>query len=132
MAITDDVLLALDELHASFPASTITFEETGDGGAWVRVESVPTGPSFSQNETWITFQIPFSYPEADVYPHFVRPDLARGDGQPLGEGFAQPVGCWTGGTLMGTQLSRRTNTLDGATNTAAGKLLKVLRWLAER
>lgn len=132
MAITDDVLVALEELRASFPDSSLIFEETGDGGAWVRVDPVPTGPAFAQKETWIAFQIPFSYPEADVYPHFARPDLARVDGLPHGEGFAQPVGCWTGGTMMATQLSRRTNSLDSATNTAAGKLLKVLKWLAER
>lgn len=132
MAITDDVMVALEELRASFPDSSVFFEETGDGGAWVRVEPVPTGQAFVQKETWIVFQIPYNYPESDVYPHFARPDLARADGQPLGEGLAQPVGCWTGGMTMATQLSRRTNVLDGTTNTAAGKLLKVLRWLAER
>lgn len=132
MAITDDVEVALDELRASFPGSSLTFEETGDGGAWVRVEPVPTGQAFAHGESWIAFQIPYSYPEADVYPHFVRPDLARIDGQPLGEGFQQQIGCWAGGTVMATQLSRRTNVLDTATSTAAGKLLKVLRWLADR
>jgi hypothetical protein len=132
MAITDEVQVALEELRTSFPDSSLIFEETGDGGAWVRVEPVPTGPAFPQGETWSAFQIPYSYPEADVYPHFVRPDLARIDGQPFGEGFQQSIGCWTGGTMMATQLSRRTNVLDSATNTAAGKLLKVLRWLADR
>jgi hypothetical protein len=132
MAITDEVEVALEELRASFPDSSLVFEETGDGGAWVRLEPVPTGPAFPHGETWIAFQIPYSYPEADVYPHFVRADLTRADGMPLGEGFHQPIGCWTNGTMTATQLSRRTNVLDSATNTAAGKLLKVLRWLADR
>ncbi|MFE4835215.1 hypothetical protein ACFRAU_11115 [Arthrobacter sp. NPDC056691] len=132
MAITEEVQVALEELRASFPDSSLTVEETGDGGAWVRVEPVPTGPAFPQRETWIAFHIPYNYPEADVYPHFIRPDLTRADGQPHGEGFQQPIGCWTGGTIMATQLSRRTNILDSATNTAAGKLLKVLKWLADR
>ena len=132
MAITEEVQVALEELRASFPESSLALEETGDGGAWVRLEPVPTGPAFSQAETWIAFHIPYNYPEADVYPHFIRPDLVRADGQPPGVGFQPSIGCWTGGAMMATQLSRRTNTLDSATNTAVGKLLKVLKWLAER
>lgn len=132
MAITDEVKVALDELRATFPDSAITYAESGNGGAWCRVEPVLLGETFMQQDSWIIFEIPYSYPEADLYPFFVRPDLARKDGQPLGEGLAQPVGCWLAGQQQGTQVSRRTNTLDSATNSAAGKLLKVLKWLEER
>lgn len=132
MAITDEVKVALEELRATFPDSAVTYVESGNGGAWCRVEPVPLGDSFMQLDSWIIFEIPYSYPEADLYPFFVRPDLARKDGQILGEGLAQPVGCWLNGAQQGTQVSRRTNTLDSATNSAAGKLLKVLKWLGKR
>lgn len=132
MALTAEVQDGVDGLRASFPGVPITVAETGDGGAWVRVEDLVTGPAFLQPTSWYVFQIPFSYPEADVYPHFVRADLSRRDGQPLGVGLTQPVGCWQGGALSGTQISRRTNTLDAATNDAAGKLMKVQRWLAQQ
>lgn len=132
MAITEEITTALDELRATFLDSSITVAETGDGGAWVRVEPVPTGDAFVQEQTWVAFQIPYTYPDADIYPHFVRPDLARNDGAHLGEGMQQPVGFWTHGAEMGTQLSRRTPEINGHTNTAAGKLLKVLRWLSAR
>ena len=132
MAITDEVKVALDELRATFSDSAVTYAESGNGGAWCRVEPVRLGESFVQQDSWIIFEIPYNYPEADLYPFFVRPDLARKDGRNLDEGLAQPVGCWLAGEQQGTQVSRRTNTLDSATNSAAGKLLKVLKWLGER
>lgn len=132
MALTDEVREGIDGLRASFPGAPITVAETGDGGAWVRVDDLPTGPGFLQPTSWFVFQIPYSYPEADVYPHFVRADLSRRDGGPLGVGLTQPVGCWLNGVLPGTQVSRRTNTLDASTNNAAGKLMKVQRWLAQQ
>jgi hypothetical protein len=132
VAITDEVKVALEELRATFPDSAVTYAESGNGGAWCRVEPVSLGDSFQQQDSWIIFEIPYLYPEADLYPFFVRPDLTRKDGGILGEGLAQPVGCWVAGEQQGTQVSRRTNILDSATNSAAGKLLKVLRWLGER
>lgn len=132
MSITPEIQVALDELRATFPDSLVTFEESGDGGAWVRVEPVDLGPAYKQRTSWITFHLPYVYPESDIYPMFIRPDLARADGQPLGEGFAQPVGCGPTGSQQGTQLSRRTPTLEPDTNTAVGKVLKVLKWVSTR
>jgi hypothetical protein len=132
VALTDEVREGIEGLRASFPDSPITIEETGDGGAWIRVEDLLTGPAFLQPTSWFAFQISYSYPEADIYPHFVRADLSRRDGQPLGVGLSQPVGCWLNGALTGTQVSRRTNVLDATTNDAAGKLMKVQRWLAKQ
>lgn len=86
---------------------------------------IPLGPPYAQADTWIGFQITFQYPYADVYPHFTRPDLTRLDGRALGEGFGtaqfrnQPA----------IQISRRSNKLNPATDTATLKLLKVLQWL---
>jgi hypothetical protein len=132
MSITPEIQVALDELRATFPDSLVTFEESGDGGAWVRIEPVDLGPAYTQSTSWIAFHLPYVYPESDIYPMFVRPDLARFDGQPLGDGFAQPVGCGVTGSVQGTQLSRRTAILEPETNTAVGKVLKVLRWVRTR
>lgn len=130
MTTTPAVSKAIEEIRETFAETAVAFDEDGDGGAWVIVESVPLGEIYAQDETWIGFQITFPYPEADVYPHFVRLDLCRMDGAPLGEGF-QPV-TWGPRAEPGIQLSRRSNRLDPALDTAATKLLKVLKWLNER
>lgn len=132
MATTDEIKVALDELRATFPDSSITIEESGDGGAWVCVDPVPTGNAFIQGASWIAFHIPYTYPDADIYPLFVRPDLARKDGGAHTGAIQQPIGFWAGGARNGTQLSRRTPEVNGETNTAASKVMKVLRWLSEQ
>lgn len=50
------------------------------GGAVVIVERRDLDERYVQGETWIGFQITFQYRYSDVYPHFVRGDLARADG----------------------------------------------------
>ena len=43
------------------------------------------GAPYEQVDTWVGFHITQGCPYADVYPHFVRPDLSRVDNKPLGE-----------------------------------------------
>jgi hypothetical protein len=126
--VTPDVTKAIDEIRATFPDAQLSVREEPDGGAIVSVEPVDPGEQYRQRETWIGFRISFQYPYADVYPLFVRGDLARADGQPLGEATGD-------GTFEGrraVQLSRRSNRLNPATDTAAIKVLKVLTWLRSR
>ncbi len=119
---------AVDEIRTTFEDATVTVREDGEGGAFVRIEPVDPGAPYAQRETWIGFRITAQYPYADVYPLFVRADLARADGQPLGEALSgsafedQPA----------VQVSRRSNHLNPATDTAALKVLKVLAWMASR
>ena len=122
------VALAIDEIRVSFAGANIGIKEDGEGGAFVRVEPVDPGVPFARRETWIGFRITAQYPYADVYPHFVRPDLSRVDGQPLGE--AMSPGSFDGQPAI--QVSRRSNHLNPATDTAALKTLKVLCWMAAR
>lgn len=129
-AITVDVALAIEELRETFPDTAVSFEVDGAGGAWVTIDSVRLGPAFVQTTSWIAFQLTFPYPEADVYPLFVTPDLRRADGAPLGEGF-QPV-TWGPRAVQGIQLSRRSNRLNPEIDTAATKVLKVMRWLEQQ
>ena len=126
--LTPEVKRAIDEIAAAFPDETVSMEPDGDGGAYVIVRDVALSRIYEQRETWIGFRITFMYPAADVYPHFVRADLCRVDGAPLGEGMS-PVP-FQGRPAI--QLSRRSNRLDPATYTALLKLQKVLRWLNDR
>ena len=119
---------AIDEVRAAFPDAEISVREEPDGGAVVFVEPVDPGEQYQQRSTWIGFRITFQYPYSDVYPHFVRGDLARADSQPLGEGTS--VTTFEGRSAV--QISRRSNHLNPATDTAVIKLHKVLTWLRNR
>lgn len=119
------VAISISEIRSQFSDSEVTVRADGEGGAYVIVESVPLSSAYVQTDTWIGFRITFQYPDADVYPHFVCSDLLRSDGRPLGEGTGN--GNFEGRNAV--QLSRRSNQLNSATDTALYKLLKVLDWL---
>lgn len=125
MVLTPEVTEAIAELRAAYPGATLNLEEDGVGGALVIMDPLPLGPPFSQDSTWIGFHVTHLHPQADIYPHHVRRDLARIDGQPLGSGTSPS-------TFQGResqQLSRRSNRRDPQTDTAVLKLARVLRWL---
>jgi hypothetical protein len=126
--LTPEVTRAIDELRASFPGCELSIREDAQGGASVIVEDAPLGTPYQQETTWLGAVISFQYPYADVYPHFVRGDLTRMDGKPLGEA-TQPANFET---RVAIQLSRRSNRLGEAPQTAAQKYLKVLDWLRRR
>lgn len=130
MTTTAAITEAIEELTQTFVDATITAEDDGAGGAWVTISDVSLGPVYEQESSWIAFQITFPYPEADVYPLFVRPDLRRKDGGAHGEGFQSVQ--WGPRAETGTQLSRRSNRLDPTIDTAATKVLKVLKWMSEQ
>ena len=124
-AITPIVEKAIEQVRATFPDCPLESVPDGGGGAFVTLRNVPLGPPWAQTDTWISFQVTFQYPYADVYPHFVRPDLKREDGQPVGPGLGQAQFQ----NQPAIQISRRSNKLNPATDTAALKLLKVMQWL---
>ncbi len=127
--MNDAVTNALEDIRAAYPDATVTATPDNDGGAYVIIDAVPLGAPYKQESTWFGFRITFQYPYADVYPHFVRSDLERMDGRPLGDGMS------TGHNFAGrpaVQISRRSNRLNPATDTAALKLAKVLQWLKTR
>ncbi len=111
--ISSAVTGAVQEVQETFAESAVTVTATGDGGAWVVIDPIPLSSTYAQDSSWIAFLITFAYPEADVYPHFVRPDLKRTDGAALGEGGFSPT-TWGGpaGGEPGMQLSRRSNRLN--------------------
>ncbi len=126
--MTPEVVEAIEEIRSSFPEAAVDLREDGEGGAVVLVDPVDPGPQYQQRATWVGFRVTFQYPYSDCYPHFVRGDLARVDGAPLGEGTSLTT--FEGRAAV--QLSRRSNRLDPETDTAAIKLHKVLTWLRSR
>ena len=126
--ILPGVAQAIDEIRCTFEGCGVEVEEDGSGGAFVVVTAISLGSPYVQAEIWIGFQITFQYPYADVYPHFTNADLARSNGAGLGEGFGS--GSFQGRPAM--QISRRSNRLNPQTDTAALKLLKVVRWMKSR
>ena len=119
------VAQAIEEIRRTFEGCGVESEEDGSGGAFVVVTGIRLGCPYAQAEIWIGFQITFQYPYADVYPHFTNAELARLNGGGLGNGFG--LGSFRGRPAM--QISRRSNRLNPQTDTAALKLLKVVRWM---
>ena len=126
--VTPAVRKAIDEIVAGFSTARVRADACGDGGAYVVVQDVQLAKIYEQSETWVGFHITYQYPFADVYPHFVRPDLRRTDGDALG--MAMTSGKFRGHPAI--QLSRRSNHWNPARDTALLKMQKVLRWLNNR
>ena len=104
--LTADVAHAIEEVRREFPGAPLTVREDGSRGAYVTLEGVALGGPWLSPDTWIGFHVSFQYPYSDVYPHFVRRDLARRDGQPLGDALS-PVNGFEGRAAI--QVSRRSN-----------------------
>ena len=122
--VTPEVRKAIAEIAAVHP--NIGVDPDGDGGAYIVVKDMPLAPFYQQRQTWVGFHITYGYPQADVYPHFVRGDLRRVDDANLGDGTSLEK---TFRGLAAIQISRRSNRLNPAVDTALLKLQKVIRWL---
>ena len=118
-----EVASAVEELRVNFPDSPVTALDDGEGGAYVLIEDVPVPGGYTVDKTWIGFRVTYLYPNADVYPHFVRPDLTRLDGKQL----ALSPSTFNGRPAL--QLSRRSNRWDPSHDTATLKLQKILAWM---
>jgi hypothetical protein len=128
MALVEPVARAIAEIERGLPEVRWTIDEDGSGGAVLIGTGASLGGVWEQEETWVGFRIPFNYPYADIYPHYVRGDLHRRDRAPLGE--AMSVTTFEGRPAV--QLSRRSNHRVPGIETALIKLLKVLKWLRDR
>ena len=120
-----EIKKAIEELKERFPDSKVVAVGTEGGGVFVTIDPVDPGSAYVQRQTWLKFAISFQYPSADIYPLFVRPDLARVDGGEHGEGFSEAE--FNGEAAW--QLSRRSNRLNPAIDTACLKVNKVLAWM---
>ena len=128
MALKPAVAVAIAELRTAYPSVAVSWKEDTDGGASVVLEGLPlSSESFAQTETWVGFCITFQYPNADVYPHHVRPDLRRTDGRALVGAGIHPNREFNGRASL--MLSRRTKRRGARIDTATNKLRRVLAWL---
>lgn len=125
------VTAALAQLNRAFSGHAVSVLEDGHGGAFVIVDDLGLGPAFTPSRSWVGFQIPALYPRADIYPHYVCPELGRADGgpltTPLNSGRLMP-----GFNRPASMVSRRSKRWDPARDTAALKLQRVLMWFAEQ
>jgi hypothetical protein len=122
---------ALVDLRAAYGDSPVLVVPDGQGGAWVEVREVELSYTYVQSTTFVVFLLPFNLPGADIYPIFVRDDLARRDGAALGEGLQRTTLSWPGQPAQRTviQISRRTRGGAFTSQTAVQKIEKVLEWL---
>jgi hypothetical protein len=135
-----DVALAVGELEASLTGSAVRGKEDRDGGAYVVVDDVAVGDSFSPRSSWIGFHVVWTYPDSDVYPHFISAGLkyvgsgATPNQHPDGD---LPAALTRGATMPGfdlpaIQVSRRSNHRNADTDTACQKLLRIIEFLRTR
>lgn len=124
--MNQEVSDAIDELKLAFASSELTVSDDGSGGAYVIVESVSLGASFTPSTTWMGGHIISLYPAADIYPVFIGSDVRRTNGQP----FEVPI--TTGHHFAGRpalQVSRRNNQIHLSPQTAVAKFNKIIDYL---
>jgi hypothetical protein len=124
---------ALAELRGAYGEEHVTVVPDGQGGAWVEILPVELGEAYVQPTTFLVYLLPFNLPGADIYPMFVRDDLARQDRGPLGDGLQRTTLSWPGQPSQRpvVQISRRTRGAF-ASQSAVQKTEKVLEWLRTR
>jgi len=124
--VTPAIQAAVTEIEQAFPGHRIELTPENQGGAYVIVHDLAIGEGYIPATTWAGFLITFQYPYADVYPHFVRPDIKRINNTNLPQGFSGPT-IWN--EFQAIQVSRRSNRWKPGIDTAATKLAKVLDWI---
>lgn len=125
---------ALAGLRTAYGEDHVLVIPDGQGGAWTEVREIELGCAYVQATTFAVFLLPFNLPGADIYPIFVRDDLARRDGAPLGDGLQLTTLSWPGQPAQRPviQISRRTRGGAFTSQTAVQKVEKVLEWLRNK
>jgi hypothetical protein len=129
---------AIAEIRSAFPSHPVEAESDEHEGVFVKVHNLHLGDQYEPSQSWVAFRITFQYPHADVYPHFCVVGLKRKDGKPLGIEFQSnkewqtPTKLTPARSEAATMISRRSNKLNPATDTAAFKLQKVLDWIRSK
>jgi hypothetical protein len=131
--VKKDVRTAIDEVTQGFPGHELRELEDDEGGAYVIVEKLDLGDRYAPTVSWVGFHVTHPYPDADVYPHFLRGDLTySGSGALEATGWPEsmaPNQVMPGFNLAAIQVSRRSNHWNPDRDTAALKLTRVLDWI---
>lgn len=120
---------AVEEIRSAYQGHALDVLPDGEGGAFVKVQDLLLGEQYQPVRSWVAFRITFQYPFADIYPHYCVANLVRKDGRALGNGFSQNTWKNPAGDEAATMVSRRSNQLNAATDTAALKLAKIMDWI---
>ncbi len=134
------VVAAIKEISDARVGTDVRTKEDADGGAYVIVDGIRVGASFSPSTAWIGFHIVWAYPDADVYPHFADASLkyvgANSTPNQYPEGNL-PSAMTRGATMPGfevpaIQISRKSNRRNAETDSALRKLLRIIEFLRTR
>jgi hypothetical protein len=104
------------------------------------VDGVTIGRCFDPGSSWIGFHIAWTYPDSDVYPHFIDADIRYVGSGPVPNqhpGGNLPTALTRGATMPGfelpaIQVSRRSNHRNAETDSALQKLLRIAEFLRTR
>lgn len=122
--VSSDVEAGLDELDAAFPGR-VQHSPDGTGGTIVTIDGIELGEKWTPSSTPLSFELPYNYPAAAIYPFYIPGDVRRNDGS-WHQGLQQ-VG-WRGETVI--QVSLRHNRWNPGVDSAVGSVLQVQDWLA--
>lgn len=128
-AITPAVADAICAIQRQI-APALTHWPDGSGGANVFIDSVDLGAPFAQPTTWVAFHLPHTLPDGDIYPVWLRPDLSRIDGGPIGKldgagrNFLHQNQNWLGEPAV--MVSLRSSSRDPNIDSPVRKLTRVL------
>lgn len=122
VTITAAISEAVEELERLF--GEVEVEPDGEGGAYVTVRELDLGEKWAPQVVPLSFQLPFNYPHAAVYPYYSPQGLARADGGVCPPAL-QPV-TWRG--LPMVQISLRANRWSPTHDSAAGSVGQVVHF----
>lgn len=128
--VSGAVAVAVSQVRAAFADSPVHAWPGTDGSAVVVIENIALGARWMQDTTWLAFQISYLHPEADCYPHWVRPDLARANGGALVPPLHNQNQSFDGRPAV--MISRRSPRRNPAIDTPARKAQSVVQFLREQ
>lgn len=123
------VAQAVSEVRQTFSDYAVLAWSDGQGGAQVVIQGIPLGSGWVESTTWLAFGISYAYPDADCYPHYIRPDLQRVAGLPLEVPF-HPGNMFT--EQPATMVSRASSRRIPGLNTAARKAQSVISFIQDQ
>jgi hypothetical protein len=123
LALKPELAMAIEEVEAAFPGQVSV--EPDESGAIVHIANVELGPGWSSTVGVLSLLLPYSYPDAAIYPYHVTGAVPAG----VSDGALQQVS-WRG--TQATQVSLRHNRWNPALDTALGSVLLVLARLRGR
>ncbi len=120
------VVEAVQDVRQAFADFPVRSWPESQGGAFVVIEGLSLGSRWETATTWLGFLVSYLHPDADCYPHFVRPDLARADGKEL----KPPVHADNKfGDISAVMVSRSSPSRRPEFNSPSRKALSVLEFL---